>query len=35
LLSRLLGVAGVPKPAEIDRRARQATEEFLGLYAIG
>jgi AcrR family transcriptional regulator len=33
LLNRLLGVAGVPKPAEIDRRARKATEEFLGLYA--
>jgi|SRR5579863_547743 len=33
MLTRLLGIAGVPKPAEIDRRARTATAAFLKLYA--
>jgi AcrR family transcriptional regulator len=33
LLGRLLGVAGAPKPAEIERRAWYATEAFLKLYA--
>jgi AcrR family transcriptional regulator len=33
MLSRLLGVASSPKPAEIDRRARAATEAFLKIYA--
>ena len=33
LLNRLLGAAGVPKPAELDRRARDATETFLKVYA--
>jgi AcrR family transcriptional regulator len=33
MLSRLLGAAGVPKPAAINRRARDATAAFLGLYA--
>ena len=33
LLSRLFGVAGVPRPAEIDRRVRDATETFLDLHA--
>jgi len=32
LLSQLLGVAAVPKPKEIEQRARKATEEFLELY---
>jgi AcrR family transcriptional regulator len=32
LLTRLMGVAGVPKPAEIDRRARAATDAFLKLH---
>jgi AcrR family transcriptional regulator len=32
MLNRLLGAAGVPKPAEIERRARSATEAFLKLY---
>jgi AcrR family transcriptional regulator len=34
MLSRLLGAVGVPKPAEIDRRARGAAEAFLKLYGI-
>lgn len=33
MLNRLLGAVGVPKPAEIDRRARSATDAFLRLYA--
>lgn len=33
MLSRLLGVAALPKPAEIDRRAHAATEAFLKIYA--
>lgn len=33
LLSRLLGVAGVPRPVEIDRRARATTAAFLKLHA--
>jgi AcrR family transcriptional regulator len=33
LLNRLLGAAGMPKPAEVDSRARGATEAFLKLYA--
>ena len=33
MLGRLFGVAAVPKPAEIDRRAWHATEAFLRLYA--
>jgi hypothetical protein len=33
LFSRLLGAAGAPKPAEIDQRARNATQAFLALYA--
>lgn len=33
LLTRLLGITSVPKPAEIDRRARVATEAFLKLHA--
>ena len=33
MLNRLLGAAGIPKPADIDRRARSATEAFLKLYA--
>jgi hypothetical protein len=32
MLSRLLG-AGAPKPAEIKRRARDATDAFLKPYA--
>jgi hypothetical protein len=32
MLSRLLG-AGASKPAEIERRARDATDAFLKLYA--
>jgi len=32
MLGRLLGVAGAPKPAEIERRAWYATEAFLKLY---
>jgi AcrR family transcriptional regulator len=34
MLSRLLCVAPTPKPAEIDRRARAATELFLKLYDV-
>jgi AcrR family transcriptional regulator len=33
LLGRLLGVTAPPEPAEIDRKADQATEAFLKLYA--
>jgi AcrR family transcriptional regulator len=33
MLNRLLGGAAAPKPAEIDRRAREATDAFLKLYA--
>jgi len=33
LLTRLLGDGGMPKPAEIDRRTRAATEAFLKLHA--
>jgi hypothetical protein len=33
LLNHLLGAANVPKPADIDRRVRNATEAFLKLYA--
>ena len=33
LLSQLFGVAAVPKPNEIAQRARNATAEFLDLYA--
>jgi AcrR family transcriptional regulator len=33
MLNRLLGAVGAPNPAEIDRRARSATEAFLKLYA--
>jgi hypothetical protein len=33
MIGRLLGMAGVPKPAEIDKRARAAAEAFLRLYA--
>jgi AcrR family transcriptional regulator len=33
LLNRLFGRTAPPKPAEIDRRAREATEAFLQLYA--
>jgi AcrR family transcriptional regulator len=32
MVSRLLGVATPPKPAEIDRRAHAATEAFLKIY---
>jgi len=32
LLNRLLGAAGVPKPAEIERRARSGTAAFLDLH---
>jgi AcrR family transcriptional regulator len=32
MLGRLLGAVSVPKPAEIDRRARVATEAFLSLH---
>jgi AcrR family transcriptional regulator len=35
LLNRLLGAASMPKPSEIDRRARQAAVDFLELYASG
>jgi AcrR family transcriptional regulator len=33
MLGRLLGVAASPKPAEIEGRARAATEAFLKIYA--
>jgi len=33
MLNRLLGAIGVPKPTEIDRRAREATAAFLKLHA--
>jgi AcrR family transcriptional regulator len=33
LLTRLMGIATVPKPAEINRRARTAAEAFLKLHA--
>ena len=33
LLSRLLGVAAAPKPAEIEKRAHTATATFLRLYS--
>ncbi len=33
MLNRLLGGAAAPRPAEIERRARAATEAFLKLYA--
>ncbi len=33
LLNRLLGGTGPPRPAEIERRSRDATEAFLRLYA--
>jgi AcrR family transcriptional regulator len=33
MLSRLLGAAASPKPAEIDERAHTATEAFLKIYA--
>jgi AcrR family transcriptional regulator len=33
MLTRLLGIASVPKPAEIDRSARAATAAFLKLHA--
>jgi AcrR family transcriptional regulator len=33
MLSRLLGAVNAPKSAEIDRRARVATDSFLKLYA--
>ncbi len=33
LLNRLFGAVSTPKPAEIERRARDATEAFLKLYA--
>jgi AcrR family transcriptional regulator len=33
MMARLLGVAGVPKPAQIDRQARAATDAFLKLHA--
>jgi AcrR family transcriptional regulator len=33
MLGRLMGIAGVPKPAEIDGRARAATQALLKLYA--
>ncbi len=33
MVKRLLGAVAVPKPAEIDRRARAATEAFLKLHA--
>jgi AcrR family transcriptional regulator len=33
MLNRLLGAIDVPKPAEIDRRAREATAAFLKLHA--
>lgn len=31
--TRLLGITGVPKPAEIEKRAREATAAFLKLHA--
>jgi len=34
MLSRLLGAITVPKPAEIDQRAREATGSFLKLHAM-
>jgi hypothetical protein len=33
MLSRLLGAVSVPRPEEIDRRARVATESFLKIHA--
>jgi hypothetical protein len=33
MVSRLLGVAAPPKPAEIERRAHAAAEAFLKMYA--
>jgi hypothetical protein len=33
LFSRLIGAADVPKPAEIERRARRATQSLLKLYS--
>jgi hypothetical protein len=33
MLSRLLGAAKAPKPAEVENRAHAATEAFLKLYA--
>lgn len=33
MLDRLLGIAGAPRPAEIERRVRAAVEAFLHLYA--
>jgi AcrR family transcriptional regulator len=33
MMGRLLGVTGVPKPAQIDRQTRAATDAFLKLHA--